>query len=239
MWVSTVRLLAALWLAVAAVVAHGQTQAVASATGLELTDPASVQLVIDIGRHAEKYGLTQQQVRLRLDPALQKAGLKPLAGPAEGRLELRIDSDSTGAFFTVAVDFVRNVQFTAGTLKFSHPATVWSRSIHGSFNQNAGIVVLTVGQFVDEFMAAFLKANPRPDLKGKIMASDPRYQFVVVSVGADQGVKEDIELAVQREGKTIAIVRVVRVNKDHCIANVLQDPKPPELFEGDMVVPRR
>lgn len=223
----------------AAASAQGLVQTATSANGLELTDPASVQLVIDIGSHAEKHGLTRLLLQARLDPPFQKAGLKPVADPAEGRLELHVDSDSTGTFFTVTASFIRKVQFAAGNQKYTHPATVWNRSIHGTFNQNPGIVVLTAGRFIDEFVADFLKANPRPDLKGKVIASDPRYQFVVLNIGADQGVKEDFELAVQREGKTVAIVRVVRVNKDHCIANVLQEPKPPELIEGDVVVPRR
>lgn len=219
--------------------APGAARIAESATGLELTDPASVQLGIEIGQHAENFGVTRQQLMFRLNPSLEKAGLKPLGGLAEGQLEVKVDSDSTGTFFTVSVSFARTVEFAAGNQKFTRRATVWSRSIHGAFHQNPGIVVLAVGQFADEFIADFLKANPRPDLKGKIVASDPRFQFVVIDIGLDQGVKVDLELAVQRKGITIATVRVVRVNKSQSIANVVQDPPPPELFEGDTVAPRR
>ena len=58
-------------------------------------------------------------------------------------------------------------------------------------------------------------------LKGKVLVADPKWNFVVLNVGEDQGVLERGELLVNRNGKLVAKVVVRSVQKDRCIANVL------------------
>jgi myosin heavy subunit len=80
----------------------------------------------------------------------------------------------------------------------------------------------------------YLPAN----LVGKIVVVDPKYSFVILDVGDEQGIKEDGELLVSRNGKLVAKVRVTSVQKDRCIANVMQGPsKLGEPIEGDLVIP--
>lgn len=74
-------------------------------------------------------------------------------------------------------------------------------------------------------------------LKGKILVSDPKWDFVVLNVGKDQGVLEYGELLVNRDGKLVAKVRVTSVQKDRCIANVMPGWKLGEVMEGDQVIP--
>ena len=74
------------------------------------------------------------------------------------------------------------------------------------------------------------------NLKGKILVVDPRWEFVLVDVGENQGVVEDGEMLVNRNGKLIAKVRVHGVLKDRCYANVLPGWKLGELMEGDQVI---
>ncbi len=74
------------------------------------------------------------------------------------------------------------------------------------------------------------------NLKGKILVVDPRWEFVLVNVGENQGVVEDGEMLVNRNGKLIAKVRVHGVLKDRCYANVLPGWKLAELMEGDQVI---
>lgn len=74
------------------------------------------------------------------------------------------------------------------------------------------------------------------NLKGKILVADPKWEFVVLDVGENQGVLEDGELLVNRNGKLIAKVRVRSVQKNRCIANVLPGWKLADLMEGDMVI---
>ena len=77
-----------------------------------------------------------------------------------------------------------------------------------------------------------------PDtVKGKVVITDPKWDFVVVDVGESQGVKEDGELLVSRDGKLVAKVIVRSIQKDRCIANVMPGWKLGEVMEGDQVIP--
>jgi hypothetical protein len=77
----------------------------------------------------------------------------------------------------------------------------------------------------------------RADLKGKIVVVDPKWDFVVLDIGDDQGVKQDSELLVSRDGKLVAKVVVRSLEKDRCIANVIPGWKLGEVIEGDEVSP--
>jgi ABC-type transporter Mla subunit MlaD len=76
-----------------------------------------------------------------------------------------------------------------------------------------------------------------PNLKGKILNTDPKWDFVVLDIGEDQGVKQDGELLVSRSGKLVAKIIVRSVQKDRCIANVMPDWKLGDVLEGDLVIP--
>ena len=77
----------------------------------------------------------------------------------------------------------------------------------------------------------------RADLKGKVMVADPKWDFVVLDVGENQGVLEWGELLVSRNGKLVAKVRVRTVEKDRCIANVMTGWALGDVMEGDEVIP--
>jgi hypothetical protein len=74
-------------------------------------------------------------------------------------------------------------------------------------------------------------------LKGKVLVADPKWNFVVLNVGEDQGVLERGELLVNRDGKLVAKVVVRTVQKDRCIANVMPGWELGEIMEGDQVIP--
>ncbi len=76
-------------------------------------------------------------------------------------------------------------------------------------------------------------------LKGKILVADPKWDFVVLDVGEDQGALADGELLVSRNGKLVAKVRIQSVQKDRCIANVIPNWKLGEVMEGDLAIPAR
>ena len=73
-------------------------------------------------------------------------------------------------------------------------------------------------------------------LKGKIVAVDPKFDFVVLDIGRDQGALERGEMMIDRDGKLLGKVRIASVQKDHCIANILPDWKRGEVTEGDEVM---
>ena len=77
----------------------------------------------------------------------------------------------------------------------------------------------------------------RADLRGKIVVVDPKWDFVVLDIGEDQGVREDGEMLVSRDGKLVAKVIVRTVEKDRSIANIVPGWKLGEPLEGDEVTP--
>jgi uncharacterized protein HemX len=77
----------------------------------------------------------------------------------------------------------------------------------------------------------------RADLKGKILVVDPKWDFVVLDIGEDQGVLPNGELLVSRDGRLVAKVIVRSLEKDRCIANVVPGWKLGEVIEGDEVSP--
>lgn len=73
-------------------------------------------------------------------------------------------------------------------------------------------------------------------LRGKVLAVDPKYDFVVLDIGDDQGAKERGEMMVNRGGKLIGKVRISSVMKDRSVANIMPDWKSGEVMEGDEVL---
>ncbi|MDR3457292.1 MAG: hypothetical protein P4N60_07590 [Verrucomicrobiae bacterium] len=114
---------------------------------------------------------------------------------------------------------------------------------------NAQIVVLTHDMGVVQRERSRLQAkldsitgpDPtiklRPDLMGKIVVVDPKWDFVVLNVGEEQGAIQDGELLVSRNGKLVAKVVIRSVQKDRCVANIVPGWKLGEMIEGDDVTP--
>ncbi len=76
-----------------------------------------------------------------------------------------------------------------------------------------------------------------PSLLGKVLVTDPKWDFVVLNVGEDQGVLKDGEFLVNRDGKLVAKIKVSSVDKSRSIANVEPGWKLGEVLEGDQVIP--
>jgi hypothetical protein len=60
---------------------------------------------------------------------------------------------------------------------------------------------------------------------------------VVLNIGQDQGVLNNGELLVSRDGKLVAKVVVRSLEKDRSIANIIPGWKLGEVIEGDEVTP--
>jgi uncharacterized membrane-anchored protein YhcB (DUF1043 family) len=90
---------------------------------------------------------------------------------------------------------------------------------------------------LNELIGSNYVVTLRADLKGKIIAVDPKWDFVVLNIGGDQGVLEDGELLVSRDGKLVAKVIVRSVEKDRSIANLMPGWQLGDVIEGDVVTP--
>ena len=74
-------------------------------------------------------------------------------------------------------------------------------------------------------------------LKGKVLVSDPKWNFVILDVGENQGMLEYGEMLVNRNGKLVGKVVVRNVQKDRSVANVMPGWDIGEVMEGDQVIP--
>jgi hypothetical protein len=74
-------------------------------------------------------------------------------------------------------------------------------------------------------------------LTGRVLVADPKWDFVVLNIGAKDGAVEDGVMLVNRNGRLVAKVKIRSVQVDRSIANVLPDWKLGDVMEGDEVIP--
>jgi hypothetical protein len=92
---------------------------------------------------------------------------------------------------------------------------------------------------LSRYTGTSVKVSLPPDLAGKVTAVDSQYDFVVLNVGEDQGVREHGELLVGRSDQLIGRLRVLSVEKNRSIANIMPDYKQSEIQTGDSVYSER
>jgi len=107
-------------------------------------------------------------------------------------------------------------------------------------NDEKLVLLHTIGRLTNELAKYVEPSNVvklRADLHGKVLAVDPKWDFVVLDIGEDQGVVSAGELLVSRNGKLVAKVIVRSVEKDRSIANIVPGWKLGDMIEGDEVSP--
>jgi cell shape-determining protein MreC len=77
----------------------------------------------------------------------------------------------------------------------------------------------------------------KPSLKGSVVVVDPKWDFVVLNIGEDDGAIQEGEMLVSRDGKLVAKVVITSVQKNRCIANIVPGWKLGDVIEGDVVTP--
>lgn len=97
-----------------------------------------------------------------------------------------------------------------------------------------------VGRLKDE-LAKYVEPNHDvllpADLRGQVVTVDPKWQFVVLNIGEEQGLKKDGELLVSRDGKLVGKIIVSSLEKDRSIANYVPGWQVGSITEGDTVSP--
>ncbi len=209
-----------------------------SMAGLELDNPFNIDLKILPGISARKNKVDGEDLRKKFVERLTETGFKLGVAPSSGSLEVRIDTDSAGEFLSLTLRFRRQVSFQAHKRTFAAPADVWSRDFTGRINSQLGVIPLIGEQLLDQFIEEHKLANASADLAGEITAADPKFLFVVLNIGSSHGVLANQEFDVKRGGKTIGAIKVVRVEKEHSVANPMKGTDGLELLEGDEVVAR-
>lgn len=73
-------------------------------------------------------------------------------------------------------------------------------------------------------------------MKGKVTVVDPKWEFVVIDLGKNDGMLLHGQMLVSRNGKLLAKVKIVNVQDNKSIANVLPGWKLEDILEGDTVL---
>lgn len=88
-------------------------------------------------------------------------------------------------------------------------------------------------QWADEDRPTPLPAG----LKARVIALDPKWQFVVLDAGDEQGILKYAEVLLSHDGKLVGKAKVSRVEKDRCVANLVPGWEIGEVTEGDLAIP--
>src|SRR5438093_6932176 len=75
------------------------------------------------------------------------------------------------------------------------------------------------------------------EVRGKVLVVDPKWNFLVLDVGSKIGVPPRGVLLVSRNGELVAKVRVMSVEDQRSIANIMPGWKLKDVMEGDVVLP--
>lgn len=93
---------------------------------------------------------------------------------------------------------------------------------------------------LNEKIEELIGKNETPELPrgltGRIVAVDPKYNFVVLDIGTDKGVKTRGEMLVSRNGKLIGKVKIASTEPTRSIGNLLPEWQNGEVLEGDVVL---
>jgi hypothetical protein len=76
-----------------------------------------------------------------------------------------------------------------------------------------------------------------PEVRGKVLVVDPKWDFLVLDVGAKLGLVDRGVLLVSRQGELVAKIRVTNVQDNRSIANIMPGWKLKDVMEGDVVLP--
>jgi hypothetical protein len=74
-------------------------------------------------------------------------------------------------------------------------------------------------------------------LRAKVLVCDPKWHFIVLNAGQNQGVLKDGEMLLSRQGKLVARAKVTQVQGDRCVAALMPGWELTEVMEGDAAIP--
>lgn len=151
--------------------------------------------------------------------------------------------DETKRIKTMNEDFWalnKDLKLTPSKIRSEHKELPLVKGELATIKSENKILMSQFTKVADEYEALKnpLKKVLQPvGLKGKVIAVDPKWKFVILSIGANHGVRKNGELTVSREGRYIARLKVSSVEAGHSIANVMDEFDSTDVIEeGDEVL---
>ena len=90
---------------------------------------------------------------------------------------------------------------------------------------------------LDVLLGAANQDPPVPrEVRGKVLVVDPKWDFLVLDVGSRNNVPQNGVMLISRNGELVAKVRVMEVQDQRSIANIMPGWKIKDVSEGDVVL---
>jgi hypothetical protein len=89
---------------------------------------------------------------------------------------------------------------------------------------------------IDEILGPDDRIVEMPGLKGKVLVVDPKWEFVVLDVGENQGALKDGIMMIHRNSRLVGKVKISNVMPDRSVANLMPGWSLQEVHEGDQVL---
>ncbi|HUA67716.1 MAG TPA: hypothetical protein VMA13_04140 [Candidatus Saccharimonadales bacterium] len=167
------------------------------------------------------------------DLKTQTARANDLSGKLTKATESLNDAQAKLEAYTVTGYTPQQVTTLSKSLKSTQDALEAIQEENGVLERTVSRLNNQLAQLIGTNYVVTLRA----DLRGKVIAVDPKWEFVVLNIGGDQGVLDDGELLVSRDGRLVAKVIVRSVEKDRSIANIIPGWQLGDIIEGDEVTP--
>jgi len=74
------------------------------------------------------------------------------------------------------------------------------------------------------------------EVRGKVLVVDPKWDFLVLDVGARNNIPQNGVMLISRNGELVAKVRIMDVQDQRSIANIMPGWKIKDVSEGDVVL---
>ncbi len=132
-----------------------------SKNGLEVDRNEGIGIVINITDEAKKVRLTKTRLQTKCELRFRQAGINI---DTKGLIPIFLYVDVTvyQLAFAVRLEFKRPMQFTVGKVEYWQPeAATWTDGAVGIHGNNPEFIVGSVDERLDNFLNAFLEANPK------------------------------------------------------------------------------
>lgn len=132
-----------------------------SENGLEVSDTKGLFYILSFD-NAPGLALTEQDISSQIELRLRAQGIRPVAvskDPSKPFLHIIVIGNQKA--FNIVVSFRRQVLFTVGEKAYTTTATTWEDGTSGTHGDNPDFIIRATLKYLDQFTAAYLKANDK------------------------------------------------------------------------------
>jgi vacuolar-type H+-ATPase subunit I/STV1 len=145
--------------------------------------------------------------------------------------DLKVAGDKNAAWDSLGIP----IETIRATLASINKLRLENEAVHAE-NMVLDRKVNKLNDDLDRILGKVTEVALPEGLSGKVLAVDPKYDFVVLNIGEKDGVRQRGHMLVHHNGKLVAKLEITdSIMNDRCIANVMPGWKKSDVTEGDEV----